>query len=58
MLLQSRCEPVCALAVIVHGNSERVMEELKSHSPESLKMEALSLEEIFVASLKGKGVVA
>ena len=46
------------LEVIVNGNSERVMEELKSHSPESLKMEALSLEEIFVASLKGKGVVA
>jgi ABC-2 type transport system ATP-binding protein len=46
------------LEVIVNGNSERVMEELKKHLPETLKMEALSLEEIFVASLKGKGAVA
>jgi ABC-2 type transport system ATP-binding protein len=46
------------IEVIVNGNAERVMEELKAHSPEMLKMEALSLEEIFVASLKGKGTVA
>ena len=46
------------IEVIVNGNAERVMEELKAHSPETLKMEALSLEEIFVASLKGKGAVA
>ena len=46
------------IEVIVNGNSERVMEQLKAHSPETLTMEALSLEEIFVASLKGKGSVA
>jgi ABC-2 type transport system ATP-binding protein len=46
------------IEVIVNGNADRVVEELKAYSPETLKIEALSLEEIFVAALKGKGVVA
>jgi ABC-2 type transport system ATP-binding protein len=32
------------------GNSEQILEKLKSHSPEELNCESLSLEEIFVAS--------
>jgi ABC-2 type transport system ATP-binding protein len=42
------------LELIVNGDSERVLDHLKSLSPESLKIESLSLEEIFVTSLKGK----
>jgi ABC-2 type transport system ATP-binding protein len=42
------------LEVIVNGNSAEVIERLKSHSPERLEVEALSLEEIFVETLKGK----
>ncbi len=52
-----RCEGR-ELEIIVNGNSEEAMERLKAHSPETLKMESLSLEEIFVASLKGKGAIA
>ena len=36
--------------ILANGNSEQLIAELKSHSPEELKAEALSLEEIFVAS--------
>lgn len=36
--------------ILANGNSEQLLAELKSHSPEELKVEALSLEEIFVAS--------
>ena len=36
--------------VLANGNSEQLLAELKSHSPEEVKVEALSLEEIFVAS--------
>jgi ABC-2 type transport system ATP-binding protein len=43
------------LEVVVNGNYDRILDELKSHSPEQLKSESLSLEEIFVASLKTKG---
>src|SRR4051812_11871101 len=46
------------LELIVNGNHDRIIEELKTHSPEQLKTESLSLEEIFVASLKTKGAVA
>jgi ABC-2 type transport system ATP-binding protein len=42
------------LELIVNGDSDRVLDHLKSLSPESLKIESLSLEEIFVTSLKGK----
>ena len=36
--------------ILTNGNSEQLLAELKSHSPEEVKVEALSLEEIFVAS--------
>ena len=36
--------------ILANGNSEQLLAELKTHSPEELKVEALSLEEIFVAS--------
>jgi ABC-2 type transport system ATP-binding protein len=38
------------MEILVNGNSEQLLEKLKSHSPEELKCESLSLEEIFVAS--------
>ena len=38
------------LEILANGNSEQLLEKLKSHSPEELKCESLSLEEIFVAS--------
>jgi ABC-2 type transport system ATP-binding protein len=40
------------LEVIVNGNSAEIIEQLKSASPEHLRVEALTLEEIFVTSLK------
>ncbi len=36
--------------ILANGNSEAIMEKLKALSPEELRCEALSLEEIFVAS--------
>jgi ABC-2 type transport system ATP-binding protein len=36
--------------ILANGNSEQLIAELKTHQPEELKVEALSLEEIFVAS--------
>lgn len=44
--------------IMANGGSERLMEELKAMSPEELRCESLSLEEIFVASalLKKAGV--
>jgi ABC-2 type transport system ATP-binding protein len=36
--------------IIANGNSEEIMEKLKALSPEELRVESLSLEEIFVAS--------
>jgi len=36
--------------VLANGNSEQLLEKLKSRSPEELRCESLSLEEIFVAS--------
>jgi ABC-2 type transport system ATP-binding protein len=36
--------------ILTNGNTEQLMAELKSHSPEELHCESLSLEEIFVAS--------
>jgi len=38
------------LEVLANGNSEQLLAELKTLQPEELKVEALSLEEIFVAS--------
>jgi len=36
--------------ILANGNSERLMAELQTQHPEDLRCEALSLEEIFVAS--------
>jgi ABC-2 type transport system ATP-binding protein len=36
--------------ILANGNSAEILEKLKALSPEDLKMESLSLEEIFVAS--------
>ena len=36
--------------ILTNGNSEQLLEQLKSRSPEELRCESLSLEEIFVAS--------
>src|ERR1019366_2773129 len=38
------------MEILANGNSEQLLAELKSHQPEELKIESLSLEEIFVAS--------
>jgi len=38
------------IEILANGNSEQLLAELKAHSPEELKIESLSLEEIFVAS--------
>ena len=38
------------LEILANGNSEKLLAELKARSPEELRCEALSLEEIFVAS--------
>jgi ABC-2 type transport system ATP-binding protein len=38
------------LEIIANGNSEQLIAELKALQPEELKVEALSLEEIFMAS--------
>jgi ABC-2 type transport system ATP-binding protein len=40
------------LDITVNGNSEAVLEKLKLLRPESVSVEALTLEEIFVAALK------
>jgi ABC-2 type transport system ATP-binding protein len=36
--------------IMANGNSEALLAELKSHAPEELRTESLTLEEIFVAS--------
>ncbi len=36
--------------ILANGNSDQLLAELKSHSPEELRCESLSLEEIFVVS--------
>lgn len=44
--------------VLVNGNSADVMDRLRARSPETLTSEALTLEEIFVATLAPRRVVA
>ena len=46
------------LEIVVNGNAADVLERLKAYSPETLTMEALTLEEIFVATLQPQGAVA
>jgi len=38
------------MEILANGNSEALLAELKTHQPEELRTESLSLEEIFVAS--------
>jgi ABC-2 type transport system ATP-binding protein len=40
------------IEVFVNGNSQEIIEQIKRASPEAIRTEALTLEEIFVASLK------
>jgi ABC-type multidrug transport system ATPase subunit len=42
----------------VNGNATAVMEALRTRSPETLSVESLTLEEIFVSTLQPLGVVA
>jgi ABC-2 type transport system ATP-binding protein len=46
------------IEVVVNGNAADVMARLRARSPETLSMEALTLEEIFVAMLQPRGGVA
>jgi ABC-2 type transport system ATP-binding protein len=40
------------IELVVHGNATAVMDRLRERSPESLTVESLTLEEIFVAALQ------
>ncbi len=44
--------------MLVEGDAESVVERLKARSPEVVKTESLTLEEIFVATLQPAGAVA
>ena len=46
------------IEVMVNGNSAQVVEQLRARSPESLAIEALTLEEIFVSTLQPEGAAA
>jgi len=41
------------LELIANGAGPELVERLRQHNPESLSTESLTLEEIFVATLKG-----
>jgi ABC-2 type transport system ATP-binding protein len=46
------------IEVLVNGNAMEVTERLKAGSPETLSVEALTLEEIFVSTLQPSGATA
>ena len=46
------------IEVVVNGNASDVLERLRTRSPEALTTESLSLEEIFIATLRPEGAVA
>jgi ABC-2 type transport system ATP-binding protein len=46
------------IEIIGNGDSADVVERLRSHSPETITTEALTLEEIFVSTLQRQGVGA
>jgi ABC-2 type transport system ATP-binding protein len=46
------------IEVLVNGNASEVIDRLRARSPETISTEALTLEEIFVATLQPEGVVA
>jgi ABC-type multidrug transport system ATPase subunit len=46
------------LEIVVNGNSADVIDRLRAHAPETLEIEALSLEEIFVSTVQPAGALA
>jgi len=46
------------LEILADGNSQSLMDRLRALSPESMTLEALTLEEIFVSTLRPGGVAA
>lgn len=46
------------IEVVVNGNASDVISRLKSHSPEAIDTEALTLEEIFVTTVQNAGAQA
>jgi len=44
--------------MIVNGNANDVLQRLRAHAPEALTVESLTLEEIFVSTLKPVGASA
>lgn len=46
------------LELVVNGNAPDVLDRLRAHAPETLEVEALSLEEIFVSTLQPAGALA
>jgi ABC-2 type transport system ATP-binding protein len=46
------------LEIVMEGNTALLLEALRARSPETLTMESLTLEEIFVSTLQPSGVVA
>jgi ABC-2 type transport system ATP-binding protein len=46
------------IEIVTEGNSAEVLEAIKAHSPEMLRTEALTLEEIFVSTVKASGAAA
>ena len=46
------------IEVVADGNSAEIIEQLRARSPEMLRAEALTLEEIFVATLQASGAAA
>jgi ABC-2 type transport system ATP-binding protein len=46
------------IEIVTEGNSAEVLEALKAQSPEMVRTEALTLEEIFVSTVKASGAAA
>ena len=46
------------LEVLADGNSAQLVEQLRAHGPESIRTEALSLEDIFISTVHAAGVAA
>ena len=46
------------LEVLADGNSAQLVEQLRAHGPESIRTEALSLEDIFVSTVRDAGAAA
>jgi hypothetical protein len=46
------------LEIMADGNSAQLVEQLRAHAPESIRTEALSLEDIFVSTVRQAGAAA